>query len=48
MQVLDLALTVGSSRVVERIAEFDAALGVVSSRAARDFRERFALFARSR
>lgn len=48
MRALDLALTVGSARVVERIAEFDAALGVVSTSAARDFRERFALFARSR
>jgi len=48
MHAVDLALTVGSSRVVERIAEFDAALATVNTRVAREFRERFALFARSR
>jgi len=48
MQALDLALTVGSSRVMERIAEFDAALASVNVGPARDFRERFALFARAR
>ncbi|MBI3685719.1 MAG: helix-turn-helix domain-containing protein [Actinobacteria bacterium] len=48
MEALDLALTIGPSRVVERIGEFDAALASVNTNAARDFRERFAVFARSR
>jgi hypothetical protein len=48
MQALDLALMVSSARVVERIAEFDTELAPVSTSAARDFRERFAVFARSR
>jgi hypothetical protein len=48
MHAVDLALTVGSSRIVERIAEFDAALAPISTRVAHEFRERFALFARSR
>jgi tetratricopeptide (TPR) repeat protein len=48
MRALDLAMTVGSARVVERIAEFDAALRPATTSAARDFRERFALFTQSR
>lgn len=47
MQALDLALTMGSSRVIEHIAEFSTALQDVDAPVARDFRERFALFAES-
>jgi len=40
-QAIDLVVAVGSSRVVERLSEFETALAPVRSAAAEDFRESF-------
>jgi tetratricopeptide (TPR) repeat protein len=47
MQALDLVQTVGSSRVIERLSEFDAALTPVRSAAAQEFRHTFRLVKQS-
>lgn len=42
MRAIDLALAIGSSRVLERLAEFDVELTDLRVPAAKEFRERFA------
>lgn len=42
MRAIDLALTIGSSRVLERLGEFDTELISQRAPAAKEFRERFA------
>jgi tetratricopeptide (TPR) repeat protein len=47
MQAIDLVLAVGSSRVLERLSELDAALAPQRAQAARDFHESFRLVKQS-
>ena len=44
---LDLVLVVGSSRIIERLSEFDVALTPMRSAAAQEFRDTFRLVKQS-